>query len=604
MFNLLQLFPPYLIILTIVLVFIPTIAAFLVRIALYKYLVDSVNKVNRLLTGKSREKQPKIIDTLETRFKTASSQLEQVNTPALIDGIYSQERFKFLGFSLRCEEWNYFSEVLPNLLLAFGLLGTFLGITLNLYNLSQTINLGGGDISSLPQKLQTPLQSMGIAFITSLIALVCSSFLLVTNLRCNTNLAKNFLISSLEDYLDNVLKPTIQGDTRLDKAVNKMVEQQNEFLTRFHEKVGQVLEITLGRVTEKMIEENKIANSLAREVYERFMESSGTMVSGANTFKEVTEIFSSQVKIITEIVPQLQEYSQKLENGAISFQTAAQKIEQSKFSENLENITADLAQTQKSFSQSTAFLGEQVGEIVTSNKRATELTEQLNTQLQESAVKLQDSALGFMQAAEIIQQSEFPLKLQAATDDLATTQKDFAASASILNQSTESIESAITNLQDSVKYLWEMGKDITQLNQKSGEVINLTQERLMQEEGGLSDIQSEMGKLVTSFKNHEENLNQQLRDLISILGENLGKTTQNLQGLTTSLNETQSQQAKLVNNLNSNFQYLGDNITKVIVQESKSNKSQIQQSIGDLQEIKNNLSKLVSLIEQNVKGGK
>lgn len=141
MLNIFKIFPPYLILLTIIFIILPTIVAAILRHSLYLYLMDAANKVSRLLSSEtSRGKQPKIVKNLEQRFRQASEKLEQVNTLALIDGLYSQERLNFLGISLRCEQWDYFCQTLPNLLLAFGLLGTFIGISSNLYNLSQTID--------------------------------------------------------------------------------------------------------------------------------------------------------------------------------------------------------------------------------------------------------------------------------------------------------------------------------------------------------------------------------------------------------------------------------------------------------------------------------
>ncbi|MBE9170329.1 hypothetical protein IQ238_23345 [Pleurocapsales cyanobacterium LEGE 06147] len=229
MFELLNLIPSYLIYLTVTLVIIPTIAAVCLRYSLYQHLTNSAKKVNRLLALESRGQQPKIVENLENRFRQAREKLEQVNTIALIDGVYSQEKFTCFGFSLRCEQWDYFCQTLPNLLLAFGLLGTFFGITLNLSNISQALEQGSPDVTNLIVQLQTPLQSMGIAFITSLIAIFCSSVLILINLRCNTNLAKSLLISSLEDYLDNIFQRSIEGISRLDLAINRMVKQQEEF---------------------------------------------------------------------------------------------------------------------------------------------------------------------------------------------------------------------------------------------------------------------------------------------------------------------------------------------------------------------------------------
>ncbi|MFM7790525.1 MAG: methyl-accepting chemotaxis protein, partial [Microcystis panniformis] len=159
--------------------------------------------------------------------------------------------------SLSCEKWDYFVRVLPNLLLAFGLLGTFFGITLNLTGISTLIDINNVDVQSLGEKLKTPLESMGIAFITSLIGLACSSLLTVINLIFNTNLAKVNLISSLEDYLDNILQPTVEGNSRLDKAVNRMVEKQETFLNNFHKEVKIVLESSLGKVAKEIADGNQ-----------------------------------------------------------------------------------------------------------------------------------------------------------------------------------------------------------------------------------------------------------------------------------------------------------------------------------------------------------
>ncbi|MFN9735287.1 MAG: methyl-accepting chemotaxis protein, partial [Microcystis sp.] len=64
---LLNLFPPYLIVLTLVLVIFPTVLTLGIRIALYKHLQDSTAKVKRLIRGESRGVQPKIISNLENR---------------------------------------------------------------------------------------------------------------------------------------------------------------------------------------------------------------------------------------------------------------------------------------------------------------------------------------------------------------------------------------------------------------------------------------------------------------------------------------------------------------------------------------------------------
>ncbi|MCL2934147.1 MAG: hypothetical protein MGG11_18465, partial [Trichodesmium sp. MAG_R03] len=118
MVELFQLIPFPLLILSIVLVIFPTIFTAIVRIRLYNYLRFLNNRVRRLINGVSPERKPRIIEYLEARFQRASQNLEEVNTAALVDGIYSQEEFYFLGFQLRCHQWDYFSQALPNLLIS------------------------------------------------------------------------------------------------------------------------------------------------------------------------------------------------------------------------------------------------------------------------------------------------------------------------------------------------------------------------------------------------------------------------------------------------------------------------------------------------------
>ena len=324
--------PLYLIVITLFLVVIPSLSTIVIRIYLYRYLIDLTNTVQRLIKTGIRGVQPKIIQTLEARFEQASKQLEQVNTGALIDQIYSQETIK--GFT--CEQIDYLCRILPNLLLAFGLLGTFLGITINLSTLSQTINqTNPSDINNLVSELQKPLEGMSIAFTTSLTGLFFIALVTVVNFIFNSGLAKYRLISSLEDYLDNVYFPEVQGDTRLDKIVNRMVSQQDEFLTNFGETVRKAVEQSMGKVAKQIADGNKETTDLARQVYEKFTASAGTISSAANEFQNSMSALNTTSQI---------------------FKQSAETFNQSQFPLKLSLAVVDLSNTQQKFSESATSL--------------------------------------------------------------------------------------------------------------------------------------------------------------------------------------------------------------------------------------------------------
>ena len=227
--------PSYLIPLIITLVIVPSFVAILLRMVLYFDLTNQGNKVRKLINQQLVNNKPRLVKYLEDRFADASSKLEQVNTGALIDQVYSRQQLLGLVSYTQIE---YFCRILPNLLVSFGLLGTFIGITINLTSLSQTISdTNATDVSSLLKELEVPLQGMGIAFVTSLVAILFSAIVTLVNFIFNASLAKTRLISLLEDYLDNIYLQTIVGQTQLDKVVKAVTYSFEGFLTRFGQTV-------------------------------------------------------------------------------------------------------------------------------------------------------------------------------------------------------------------------------------------------------------------------------------------------------------------------------------------------------------------------------
>ncbi len=593
-----NLFPPYLIVLTLVLVIFPTVLAVGIRMTLYKYLQDSTVKVKGLIPGTSLKGSPKIISNLENRFKIASSQLDDVNTAALVDGLYHEEKFTFMSKSLSCEKWDYFVRVLPNLLLAFGLLGTFFGITLNLTGISTLIDINNVDMQSLGEKLKTPLESMGIAFITSLIGLACSSLLTVINLIFNTNLAKVNLISSLEDYLDNILQPTVEGNSRLDKAVNRMVDTQKAFLTNFHSEVTRVLESSLREVAKEIADGNQETAKLVTQVCERLTETAGTLSTGATTFQRSAFELNEQVPIITQANREFTQSSQELKNSVLLFKQASELIEKSNFSGNIERFTASLAETQGRFSQSTAILEQNIGEIISSNKRANDLAEQVYLNIQESSQKLQNSALGFLEASEKIESSQFANKLVQATADLMTAHQQFADSTTDLNQSTQSLASLTQDFHRSMTTMVELGIKITDLNQKSETILEQNQQRSVTEQEKLSNIQGELVKLIETVKTYQDSFNSESKQLgnqlINSLDERLSQTSDKI--LTASHGIERSSNNPEVTN--ANLSQLIDTVTEQVTQVSEKILEQNQQrSVTEQEKLSNIQGELVKLIE-------
>jgi tetrahydromethanopterin S-methyltransferase subunit G len=505
--------PPYLIFITVFLVVIPSLVTIFLRISLYRYLMNLTNKVQRLIKKESPGRQPIIVKTLENRFEQASKQLEQVNTGALIDQVYSQEKIK----GLTCEQIDYLCRILPNLLLAFGLLGTFLGITINLSTLSQTINqANANDVSNLVTELKKPLEGMSIAFTTSLTGLFFSALLTLFNFIFNSGLAKYRLISSLEDYLDNIYLPEIQGDNRLDKIVNKMVSQQDVFLTNFGETVRKAVEQSMGKVAQQIADGNKETTDLAREVYQKFNAAAGTISSAANEFKHsITELNSSSqiFKESAETFNQSQ-FSQKLLAATVDLSNIQQKFSESatSLSQTTEVIKRGLTEIQNC-GQTLIKLAEEIKSTNKTSIKVLELHQNNQNLLSEIIPQLHEGANSYEKAIN---------KLDDVDQRVGDKFNNFDQLITAMNQLLENVETYTTELintvstetENSSQSLISLAEEIKGINQTSIQVLELHQNN----QNLLTEIIPRLQQGANSYEkavNKLDDLDQRVRDKVN-----------------------------------------------------------------------------------------
>lgn len=472
MFAFIEELPAYLVFSTIILVFIPSLITIYLRLTLHKHLVFLEARVRRLINRGERGNQPEIINELEKRFKEASSDIERVNTVALIDQVYSREKVGLMS----CEQIDYICRTLPSLLLAFGVLGTFLGITINLSSLSQTISqTATSDVNSLMQEIQEPLKSMGIAFTTSLVGILFSALLTVVNLLKNTSVAKYKLISAIEDYLDNIYLPKVQGNNRLDKAVDRLVFEFKDFLGRFGTTVRQAVESSLGAKIQQIVDVNVQANQLARQVYNGFQESAGTISSSVNEFENAVAVMVTNVE---------------------KYQQSAQIFENSQFPQKLSKAATKLEHIQNNFSKSamnlnsaSQFIEIAVTELQNSSKKVVDLSEEVRTlnqnsiqalelhqnnqrSLSEIVPQLQQGGESFKSVVKVIEQIQKQVADEASS--LNQIQTKFNTSVESLNKCMHQVNSGVDSLGDRFIKGMQIQTDINK-NQVQSIVENIQQ---------------------------------------------------------------------------------------------------------------------------------
>jgi hypothetical protein len=133
--------PPSIIILSFIFVGIPGLVAVYLRWSCSRYLHGLNQDLSRLLdTSNISDRLSGIITKLHHRYAAVSLKTDRVNTIALVEVVYAEQHIRWPLGRISLERIDAYTRVLPNLLLSFGLIGTFIGITTNLVSLSGIIN--------------------------------------------------------------------------------------------------------------------------------------------------------------------------------------------------------------------------------------------------------------------------------------------------------------------------------------------------------------------------------------------------------------------------------------------------------------------------------
>ncbi|MEM1367982.1 MAG: hypothetical protein AAGG02_08160 [Cyanobacteria bacterium P01_H01_bin.15] len=489
------------------------------------------------------------------RFRRASRSLEDVNTTSLVDYYYSQLQHSFFlifgKFTRNCEKVDYFTKATPNALLSLGLLGTFLGIALNLTTINEAVqqfDLGSTtNIDEVIVVLRSSLRNMGIAFGTSLFALICSLFLTGYNLIYNTGQAKDSLISQLENLLDNVCQPTIEGNRRLDRAIARMSETQLSFLAAFQKS----MEESQTRGFERLSLDIDQQNQTIERLVERFYEAAGTINNGGNEFKQATSTFSSLSKSLTHVSDSLATTARSLRPSADSLKESANILKESQFFKKVDELIA----TQQQFAEVTSQLNSFLMFIQAENRQTTE-------QLTDTFRKLDTSSALLSTVAETFENSSFATILvdgagrlqefqtefeesiqrfvtanqhwEGTIQDLHSTSQSFAALTEQVNQISGQLQAQVeleqvqfTQLQETLTRLLNSYEELTQRIQSSSndlshqisasvtEQMSLSRQGLLEVASQVSNYIGEVDTLKASVSELNASLSQKITDLIN-----------------------------------------------------------------------------------------
>ncbi|WLD93114.1 hypothetical protein [Alkalihalobacillus sp. AL-G] len=263
------------------------------------------------MDASSQIRRPQWIgDAIEDYRSYHLAGVTNVNSPVLIEKHLMKQPIRILGI-FRVPTGNVIRLLhgLPSLSIIVGVLGTFIGLTLAIMAMQDTLVSIGNQpgqttlsVSSIVTAISEPFKGMSIAFSTSIAGIGSSLILAIVQsgfLTGGTSLSylQDRLISEAESFLDHALQEQLQNEKPkdslerlLDRLVSKVQESFQQSIGDFSEKM---VDFTSG--LEEAMNDVKGILHAQREHTEQFKNSTDILVSFGDRFSDtITKLESVQ----------------------------------------------------------------------------------------------------------------------------------------------------------------------------------------------------------------------------------------------------------------------------------------------------------------------
>ncbi|MCF6411645.1 hypothetical protein [Pseudalkalibacillus salsuginis] len=240
-------------------------------------------------------------DAIEDYRNFHLSGVSNVNSPVLVEKHLMQQPIRVLGI-FRVPTGNIIRLLhgLPSLAIIVGVLGTFVGLTIAIMAMQDTLvsigsqpGEGNLSVSAIVAAISEPFRGMSIAFVTSIAGIGSSlllSFVQSGFLTGGTSLSylQDRVLAEAEGVLDHVVQKQLQNEKPkdslerlLDRLVSKVQESFQQSIGDFSEKM---VDFTSG--LEDAMEDVKGILTAQRDHTEQFKQSTDILVMFGDRFSE------------------------------------------------------------------------------------------------------------------------------------------------------------------------------------------------------------------------------------------------------------------------------------------------------------------------------
>lgn len=331
------------------------------------------------------------VTSARTRYRRAAERIEDVDAHAIASGELSSYQV------LRLWKWRIsmgaLAEIMgsaPGVFITIGLLGTFLGLALNLSELGTILSVGGGSPSASPgdlvDRLGGILAPMSTAFISSLGGVFYSLLFWVTGLVMGANRVALESEALLVAYLEQVVQADCNRFSLMRASVERMELCLAEFMSRFSDRVGQAIDNAMSQKIEDVFSAIKSGSSALAIYSETMHQGVESLAKSGKTFYESSKYFRDST------FPS--EFGQAVDSfvgtaGALSSTARQLSSDLSEISLNKESLIKDWNQAQSALVESSR----STGKLMDSFNEYTRIMDLSLQELSDSAKQLRAARL-------------------------------------------------------------------------------------------------------------------------------------------------------------------------------------------------------------------
>jgi uncharacterized protein YoxC len=279
-------------------------------------------------------------------------QHESINTLSLVEKYFIKEPIRLFGV-IKSPVGNVLKlqQLLPMTVIICGILGTFMGLTIAMFEMQEILTLLGTtssevSMNSIVSSISAPFQGMSLAFITS-IAGISSSLLLnlfqTGFLSGGTSISyyKASILSEAESLLDHKISAQIENDKPkdmmeklLDRFSNKVQESFHESVSAFGEKMTHLTEelySVTSEIKQLIVKQDNVSESFSNSSYvlKDFGQELSTSVNSLLSVRNgVDHELSTLQNAIKGLEKQIQGSVEKQETGQRRFEQMLQRSDQ------------------------------------------------------------------------------------------------------------------------------------------------------------------------------------------------------------------------------------------------------------------------------------